>query len=379
MPIQIILYFVLLAVLSIFSYGFTDTNLHLSTNQLFVRLHQPLFNFVNHARPATTLTFFILLVILFGFYLYFLRNGETLFRRKKFFFLFLIFTGAILAFSFAAFTYDLFNYITTAKVLFGYHENPYIVMPIDIPNEPYLAFTRAANKLALYGPVWLVITAIPHYLGGGNVWRTIIAFKLMNAVAWLFMSYLIYRETKSVKNVLFFALNPLVLIEILVSGHNDIYMMLLALVGIMVWKRNGWKNKILGILSFVASWWIKGATVVLTPLFFFRKWSVEKTLTVSYWLLALVFFIATPIREELYPWYAVWLVSTAAFLPLKKHKFMIEFTLILSFALELRQLPYMWMGYYEGVGPALRLAFTVIPLAVYLGYVAVMKLTKRYA
>ena len=41
-------------------------------------------------------------------------------------------------------------------------------MPIEIPNEPYLAFTRAANKTALYGPVWILLTAIPHLLGQGD-------------------------------------------------------------------------------------------------------------------------------------------------------------------------------------------------------------------
>jgi hypothetical protein len=177
--------------------------------------------------------------------------------------------------------------------------------------------------------------------------------------------------------VIFFALNPLVLIEILVSGHNDIYMMILALLGLVLWKQNGVKNKVYGALLLFASWWIKGVSVILTPLLFFRKLSFEKTLIVAYWLLALVFFIATPLREELYPWYAVWLIATAALLPLKNHRFIFGFTIVLSFALELRALPYMWMGYYEGPGPALRLAFTIIPIVLYAGYVGFRYLEKR--
>jgi len=251
-------------------------------------------------------------------------------------------------------------------------------MPIEIPNEPYLAFTRAANKLALYGPVWLALTPIPHYLGGGDIWRTIIAFKLMNALAWLATSYLIYRFTRSPKNVIFFALNPLVLIETLVSGHNDIYMMILVLSGLILWKRSGFKDKVNGALLFFASWWIKGATVVVTPLLFFRKLSLEKTFVATYWLLACVFFIATPIREELYPWYAVWLVSTASLLPLKRYPFITGFTIVLTFALELRQMPYMWRGYYEGPGPWLRLAVTVIPTAVFLCIYGFRRLRKSH-
>jgi len=314
---------------------------------------------------------------MFVCYLVFFRRVEKIFSSNKKLLVTILVSAIILGFSFAAFSYDLFNYIATAKVTYTYHENPYIVMPIEIPNEPYLAFTRAANKVALYGPVWIAITAVPHYLGGGNIWRTIIAFKFMNVAVYLFTAYFIYYVTKSKKNVIFFALNPLILIETLVSGHNDIYMMILAIVGFLMWRQRGLKSKLLGGLSFFASWWIKGATVILTPLFFFRKVSTERLLVFAYWLLALVFFIATPIREELYPWYAVWLISVAAFLPLNKHTFIVEFTMVLSFALELRQMPYMWMGYYEGPGPILRTLVTVVPVAIYLLIYGARKFVKK--
>jgi hypothetical protein len=316
---------------------------------------------------------------MFAGYLIFLRKGEKLFSSTKILLVTIVTSAVILGLSFPAFTYDIFNYMMTAKVTYTYHENPYIVMPIEIPNEPYLAFTRAANKLALYGPVWIAITAIPHYLGGGNIWRTILAFKFMNVVVYLLMTYLIYRVTRSVKNVLFFAFNPLVLIETLVSGHNDIYMILLALLGLVLWQKRGLKNKVFGFLTLFASWWIKGATVVIAPLLFFRKLSFEKTIVITYWLLAAVFFIATPLREELYPWYAVWLVTTAALLPLKRHPFFVGFTIVLTFALELRQMPYIWMGYYEGPGPLLRLLVTVVPVAVYLLVYGARKYFKKTA
>ena len=80
---------------------------------------------------------------------------------------------------------------------------------------------------------------------------------------------------------------------------------------------------------------------------------------------ARLFYRHTDTGEELYPWYAVWLVTTASFMNLKANKFIYLFTIVLSFALELRNLPYMLMGYYEGPGPMLRTTFTIVPIALF--------------
>jgi len=357
MVYAIIVFAGLLLGITVLSYGFTDPNLTLSAHPFFRAIHDPLFHLVYYQRSVTTVLFASALVILFACYLYLLRHKPK--------FAVIIVSAVILVFSYPALTYDLFNYIATAKVAFAYHENPYIVMPIEIPNDPNLAFTRAANKVALYGPVWILLTAIPHYAGGGNVWATVIAFKFMNALAYLGFAYFIYRVTKNLTNVVFFALNPLVLFEVLMNGHNDMYMMIPALGGLLLWRR---KNMFIGCLLFIASWFVKGATVILAPLLFLKNISWERMLLIAYCLLSFVFFVMAPIREELYPWYAVWLVMTASLLPLASHRYLWGFTIVLTFALELRNLPYMWMGYYEGPGPILRTLVTVIPVAAYCIY-----------
>jgi hypothetical protein len=359
-------YFTLIMILGIFSYGFVDPNLSLSKNPLFVTLSTPLTTLVYHNRPVTVGIFLSILCLLCFLYVFVLRNAEKLFISWKAIIGMLFGISALLVLSYPALSYDLFNYITTAKVVFTYHENPYIVMPIEIPNEPYLAFTRASNKVALYGPVWLLFTSIPHTLGGGHIWQTIIMFKLMNAIAYIGFSYLIYRVTKRLTNVVFFALNPLVLIEVLLSGHNDIYMMLLALGGLIVWKKRGIGNWLAGLSLFFSSWWIKGATVVVTPLFLFRSLSYDRIMVIAYWLLAAVFVFIAPIREELYPWYAVWLIMVAACMDIKKQTFIFGFSIVLSFALELRHIPYMLTGSYGGSGPMLRSLFTIVPVIVFL-------------
>lgn len=367
MKYLIIVYFLTIAFLGWFSYGFLDPNLSLWSNPRFTYFQAPLSYLVYHNRPIASTVFFSIVFLLFFCYILFFRFGEKFFVSWKRLLFLLIASGAILVFSYPALTHDLFNYITTAKVAFTLHENPYIVMPVEIPNEPYLAFTRAANKVALYGPAWILITVIPHFFGGGNIWRTIISFKVLNAFVYICFSYLIYKITKNIRNVIFFAFNPLILIEVLVSGHNDIYMMILALGGLSIWQKKRLPQKAAGLVLFIFSWLVKGSTIVLLPLVFMKKLSWDRLLLIAYCLLSLIFFVVAPLREELYPWYAVWLIAVASLMDIKKQKFIAGFSVALSFALELRHLPYMWMGYYEGPGPILRTFLTIIPVAIYAG------------
>lgn len=370
---MMIAYIFICVLFSIFAYGFIDLNLHISTSPLFLMLQKPLETLVFQNRPVAAGIFLLFLVLLTIWYVWFLKKGEKRLTKKNV----CLLIGSIalvFLFSFPAFSYDIFNYITTAKLTFFHHENPYLVMPVEIAGEPYLTFTRAANKVALYGPVWILLTAIPHYLGGGGIWQTILAFKLCNALCYLVTAYLIYKMTKSVQNVLFFALNPLVIIEVLISAHNDITMVAFVLLGILLWYTKGIGNKVLGAVSLLASVLVKGASIVLLPLLFFKNISKEQFLTLAYVLFGVVFFIAAPIREELYPWYAVWLVAIAACLDGKKHSLLLGFTIILSFALELRQLPYIYMGYYEGVGPMARTLLTITPILIF----GVYRFGKKY-
>jgi hypothetical protein len=249
---------------------------------------------------------------------------------------------------------------------YTHHENPYIVMPIEIPNDPNLLFTRAANKVALYGPTWLLLTWVPHTLGMGNIWQTILAFKAFTAIFYIGMCYLIWRGTKKMQNVIFFALNPLVLIEVLVSGHNDIVMMVLALGGLLLWQTKAIWYRLSGLLMICLSMVVKGVTVVFVPLLFFQKLSRERLIFIVSCLLFLIFIIAAPLREELYPWYAVWFITTLSFLPYKQYRWVWTAVIALSMGLELRHIPYMVMGYYEGPGPIARTVLTCIPVVIWM-------------
>jgi hypothetical protein len=338
--------------LAILSYGFIDPN--------FPILHNPLEILVYRHMPIAAVIYVLLLLVLFFCY-HFLR-----FSQKKIppWFPALV---LILLISYPAFSYDIFNYIATAKVTFFYKENPYIVMPIEIPNEPMLAFTRASNKLALYGPTWIILTSFPHLLGMGNMLATVLSFKLFVAAFYGAFVYLIYRKTKRWDQTLFFALNPLVLIEILVSGHNDIVMMTLAIAGLLLWRRAKALHKAAGLILFTSSILVKGATLVLVPLLLTTSWNWERVARAGC-LLMFGVFLLTPLREELYPWYAVWWLAFAAFLPIKKKSFIHSFSFWLSLGLMLRYVPWIATRQYGGMMPLYRSILTIAPIGLYLLY-----------
>lgn len=365
-----IVYYLLLLLLSIYTYGYIDHNLPFSSNHLFLSLQKPLDTLIYNKSIWAGLLYFLLIMGLLLFYILCLKKVVLYTEISKNPVRFFSLVSIILFFSFPAFTYDIFNYMLTAKVAFVHWENPYLIMPNEIPNEPWLQFTRATNKVALYGPTWLFLTWIPITVGLGHIALTIYAFKILPLAGYIVMLYLINNITKDLRNVIFFGLNPLVLVEVLVSSHNDIVMMVLVLLAVQMIASKKLSERYFGWICYGLSIFIKGATLVLLPLFLLKKVTKPTWFVYAFWLMLGVFFI-TPLREELYPWYAVWFITFAACLPLKKMGFIQLITIALSVGLSLRHIPYIVTRDYLPDGPMQRLILTFSPpimLFLYIGY-----------
>jgi len=360
--------------LAVFSYGFIDPNLSSSHIPLVPGFREIITTLVYRYMPVAAGLYVLILSGLFVGYYYLLIASKR--WKLKVWPRWIVLLIGVFLLAYPAFSYDIFNYILTAKVTFFYGENPYVVMPIEIPNESMLSFTRAANKLALYGPTWIALTSLPYIAGFGNILATIFSFKLFVAVFYAAMAYLIYRKTRRFDQTLFFAANPLILIEVLVSGHNDVVMMVLALSGLLLWGREETRYKLSGVILFLASVAVKGATIALVPLFFVPAfagrpasaggsvWKWEKKMLVAS-VLMFGAFLVSPFREEMYPWYAVWWLTCVAFAPIRKNSFIHGFAFWLSFALMLRYVPWIATREYGGVTPIVRIVVTILPVALY--------------
>lgn len=362
----IIAYFLLLLILSIFSYLFIDPNLF---------YYKAIFtNFSFNNRVGASIIYASVIILLFFVYFLLIKSTKVL-KDKVWKIVFLSIAVAVFAYP-AMLSYDIFNYMLTAKVAYFYRENPYVVMPIEFINEPMLSFTHAANKLALYGPFWIMLSAIPHFLGFGNFIITLFLFKFLPAGFYLGTTYFIYKISGRKENALYFSLNPLVVIESLVSAHNDIAMVFFALLAFYLIKKNAYFSFFFLICSVL----IKYATIFLAPIYIIclkglknKNYNIDKLyLYAAISLLAI--FLLSPLREEIYPWYFIWPLS---FLSLTSgNKLLKSCAVFFSFGLMLRYLPYMLTGSHFDGTPLLRIVLMVAPIIFYLTFLWLKKYYK---
>lgn len=350
-----LLYAVSLAMLSLYTWGYVDQNVPFR--------HIPFLSQFAYGHGAVSGLFYAGMVILLFFWYRYVLRGVT--RRT--------FDGArivriigitvlVLFLSYPAFSNDIYNYMATARVTFLYRENPYLVMPIDIPNEPMLSFMHAANKTALYGPSWILTTYVPYLLGRGNLLMTMYAFKLVAAVSYLALAWLIRRLTHSTWAVAFFALNPLVVVDTLIDAHNDAFMMALALGAfyLLMRKRYG-----ISVLLLIFSMLVKGATVFLVPVYIYA-WTHgfgNETVRQRIWTWSLVsmflIFLLSPLREEIYSWYFVWVLAFAAMR--KPFDWLGAAVMGFTLGLPLRFLPYAVTMNWAGATPTVKEIVTFVP------------------
>ncbi|OGH08648.1 MAG: hypothetical protein A2152_03225 [Candidatus Levybacteria bacterium RBG_16_35_6] len=339
------LYFLFLIFLDWFSYLFIDPNIN------YLKRFYTGFYLTN--RGEVTIIYGLLVIVFFTFYFYFLK----LVKNKKISLKEIIFligtTSFVLLFSYPAMlSYDIFNYVATAKLTFLYHENPYLIMPIEFRGDPILAFTQAANKTALYGPFWIFLTGVPYLLGFGNFIATMFSFKVFSIVFYILTCLFIYKLTKNSLSLVLMALNPLIVIESLVSSHNDIVMMFFALFSFyFLLKDKKAKTYLFLLLSFL----IKFATIFLLPVFIFFKRIKEKQKLSFLFLAMFVIFLISGFRE-IYPWYAIWFLSFAFINP--KNRIILWISLAFSFSLLFRYVPFMYWGTHFGNTPLIKTSVT---------------------
>lgn len=346
--------------LFLFSYTQVDLSLTLSQSSIFQFIEKT-FQYVGFfERPVATVWYISVIIV------YFLLYGLTLFalaRRKitrREVWILICSTIGLLILSYPAFSYDIFNYMFTAKTVLVYHQNPYFVIPLQFTGvEPWLSFMHWTHLPSAYTPLWILIT-LPFYLFGfGYFLLTLWSFKLIAAIFYFLTVWYINKILETLEpndtalGVAIFALNPLVIIEILVSAHNDIVMMALVMMSIYYFLT---KKKTLSYFLLALSVGAKLMTIFLYPVILFgykRLWAL---------IAMCVGFALVLTQREVLAWYWVWIVPFVALLPDKK-----AFTIIsagASLGLLLRYAPYFYWGNWNAPVPTIELWGTLIPVVI---------------
>lgn len=320
--LKIISSFYILTLIALFIYSFTQVDLSLVlTKAPFFQLILTKLQYLGfYQRPLSAGIFLFIGILLFAFYIYFLKLAKKLSSRNLFLLIGATFT--ILVFSYNAFSYDLFNYIFDAKILTFYHQNPYLFKPLDFSSDQMLSFMRWTHRVYPYGPSWLILTAPLSFIGANIFLVTFLLFKALIGLSFLGSSFLIYKiseitdSNNKVFNTIFWSLNPLVIIEGLVSSHNDFSLVLFSLLAIYLYLK---KKSFFSFFSLLFSIGIKYLSFILLPIFGYllylekrgRKINWDKIFLSSLFL-SLISLAAVTHRTTFQPWYLIFPLSLAA-------------------------------------------------------------------
>ena len=364
-----------LTLAALFLYSFTQVDLSLTFSKLSIwqtiEINFQQIGYFN--RPLSTVIFLVILILLFIHYFafIFLAIKKRISRKQAWF---LVLAGfVILVFSYNAFSYDLFNYIFDAKILTHYNQNPYFYKALDFPNDPMLSFMRWTHRYYPYGPAWLFLTAPISFIGLNIFSLTFFLFKIFISGFFLGTVYLIEKIVRKVSPgneiyaLVFFGLSPLVLIESVVSVHNDIVMMFFAVLGLYFVLN---KKFILSIIAIIFSFFIKEVTILLLfPVLIFQN-PIKKIFISSenffrFCVLTMIAgFVYVLTKLEVQPWYFLWIIPFIAFL--KPNRYIFLLTSGISLGLLLRYAPFLYQGDWNGVAIPIKFYVSIITPAIFL-------------
>lgn len=343
----------------LFFYSLTqvDLNLTLSKISLWFAI-QDFFQYIGYfQRPLSTAIYLIIIFLLFSLYFLLLKLVKQKKLRERQMWVLILITAGILLFSYPAFSHDIFNYLFYPRILVKYHLNPYQARALDFPQDPWTRFMHWTHNTYPYGPSWLILSVPLYVVGLGKFLFTLMSFKLASALSYLGSIYLLGKilgkidQKKKLLGMAFFAFNPLVIIEALVSVHHESVMIFLTLLFVHFLTKG---KRILSFLFFLLSAGIKYVTAPLFPLLFigFKK-------RLSLVLMAATFLYVIS-KREIQPWYLLWVFP---FIALNIQPRLIWISAGLSFGLLCRYAPFLYYGHWDPPVPMIKFWVTIIPLA----------------
>lgn len=165
---------------------------------------------------------------------------------------------------------DVFGYINRGWQQVHYGQNPYVYTTAEIPGwqQDPMIWEHWIYNPNPYGFLFTLLTRVLCRLGGGNWALTLLLFKLVNAAAYAFSAWLIWKgarllgQDRPAVALYAFLWNPLVLMHHIANGHNDILVGCLVALALYLAVR-GAELWIIPVL--VAATFLKYAPALLIP------------------------------------------------------------------------------------------------------------------
>lgn len=367
LSIWALLFFLLSIGFFFWSFTLTDPNLYYSTHPIFVAFQNGMWS-IGEDQHSQIVTFWYVAMVAAAFGLYVMVLKQRFLPQTHHL---LLFAGSMVLFIFSnpALSHDMYNYMFNAKALLLYGQDPHVQSALQIaPQDTWVRFMHNVHTPAPYGYGWTLLSLFPFVLGAGKFITTFLTFKLFMVIGFvllfLFEKKLLERRKENVTKVdlaLFFV-NPLVLVETVVNGHNDVWMMVLAFGSFLLLTYTKHVLSLPTIASVVVlllSSQIKLATILLVPVWVIlllsqvgahKQGSLRKPIASIglYWADLSVLFLFIPLlttrSQQFHPWYLIWSLS---FLPFIRSKILRAGLLVFSVTSMLRYVPFLLAQEYS--------------------------------
>lgn len=161
---------------------------------------------------------------------------------------------------------DVYYYMASGRLDAKYGMNPYNAVFKDNQaqhmEDNVVATSPSLNTNFLYGSLWATICKVLSAFPVDSAIIILYIYKLANVIIHLLNCYLIYKITKKKRDVLIYAINPLIIFEALINCHNDIYVVFFILLAIYLKKQKKIK---LAVASIALGALIKYIPILLLP------------------------------------------------------------------------------------------------------------------
>ena len=132
---------------------------------------------------------------------------------------------------------DVFSYIAYARLGVEHDLNPYEHAPVDAAGDAVYPYAGSKTATSAYGPLFTLVT---YPLAGLGVPTAFWILKVVAALASLALAAVVWRTAERLGRdprapALFVGMNPLALVHVVGGAHNEAYVVLFTMVGVLAW------------------------------------------------------------------------------------------------------------------------------------------------